>query len=93
MPTNLTRGNTAQFVAEFVNAAGTLVNPSSASITITYNISGVATSTTSDLTLSGSFWIGTWDSTPADLGNADWSVSSSVTTNPAQTGTIRVIDP
>lgn len=93
MPTNITQGNSAQFVVRFTDSDGDLVSPSSASITLVYNISGVSNSSTFDLSQSGSYWTGVWSSAGVDLGLVTWSVASSATTNPAQTGTIRVIDP
>ncbi len=94
MPTNITQGNTAQFVVQFISSAtGSAIVPSSGALTITYNISGVATSTAISLVLQGSMFTGSWDTTPADLGLATWAVSSPATTNPAQTGQINVIDP
>lgn len=94
MPTNLLSGNSAQFVVEFIDSSGDLVSPSSASLTITYLISGTANSSTIDLAQSGSFWTGTWSSVGVDVpSDATWSVASSATTNPAQVGTLRIIDP
>lgn len=93
MPTNITRGNSAKFVVQFTTSSGAAVSPSSASITLIYNISGVSNSSTFDLALSGTFWTGTWSSVGVDLGPVPWSVASSATTNPAQSGELRIIDP
>lgn len=93
MPTNITLGNSAQFAVQFLSSLGAPVSPSSASITLVYNISGASNSSTIDLTLSGAFWTATWSSVGVDLGLVAWSVASSETTNPAQTGYLRVIDP
>ncbi len=93
MPTNLTRGNSAQFTFRFKTGSGTTVTPSSGSITLSYRIGGVLNSSTIDLALSGTFWTATWSSAGVDLGSVPWAVSSSVTTNPALIGELRVIDP
>lgn len=93
MPTNITRGRTAQFIVEFVDENGALVTPSSGQITINYAVDFVTQQAVVALSQSGSFWTGTWDSTPADLGIADWSVSSPLTTSPAQVGQLNIIDP
>lgn len=93
MPTNITKGNSAQFVIEFTDSSGNLATPTTGTLTITYNVSGVAGSTAIALTQSGSFWTGTWDSSPSDLGPATWSITSDLTTSPAAVGEIRVIDP
>ncbi len=94
MPTNLLSGNSAQFVVEFIDSSGNLVSPTSASLTVTYLISGVANSSTLTMSRTGSFWTATWSSAGVDVpSDATWTVASSVTTNPAQTGTLRIIDP
>jgi hypothetical protein len=81
-------------VVEFISSAtGNLVSPTSASITLDYFVSGVATSTTIDLVQENSFWTATWSSVGVDLGDVVWTTASSATTNPAATGTIRIIDP
>lgn len=93
MPININQGNSAKFVVQFLNPAGAQVNPSSAAVTIVYKIAGVTNSATIGLSASGSFWTATWSSAGADLGLVDWSVASNVTTNPAQIGQLRIIDP
>lgn len=93
MPTNITKGNTAQFAIEFTSSDGLLVTPSSGSVTLVYQIGTASNSTSIDLTQDGSFWTATWDSAPADLGTVTWSVASSCNVSPAAVGYIRVIDP
>jgi hypothetical protein len=93
VPTNITRGNSAQFNFRFTDTSGNTVSPTSGSITLNYAIGGVATSQTLTLALSGAFWTATWSSAGVDLGPVPWSVASSVTTNPALIGALRVIDP
>jgi len=94
MPINILSGNTAKFVVEFIDNNGDLASPSSAAITITYFVGGVLTNTTFDLAQTGSFWTGSWSTAGVDVpSNANWVVVSSLTTVPAQTGVIRVIDP
>lgn len=94
MPINITQGNTARFVAEFFDSAGSLTVPSSATLTITYidRAALTSTSTSIGLTQTNSFFLGTWSSTGAALGLATWSVSAPGITSPAATGEIRVID-
>lgn len=93
MPTNITRGNSAQFIVQFTDTSGNPVSASSASVTVTYLVGGVLNSSSIDLVLSGSVWTATWNSAGVDLGPADWVIASSATVNPAQIGEIRVIDP
>ena len=93
MPVNITLNNSAKFAVQFVSTAGDLVNPSSASITLTYNINSIAFSSTIDLTEINSFWTAIWSSVGVDLGLVDWAVASSATTNPAQVGQLRIVDP
>ena len=94
MPINILENNTVQFVVEFLSSAtGNLVSPTSAAVTVNYHVSGVATSTTIELTQQGSFWVGTWSTVGADLGSVVYTTESSATTNPASTGELRIIDP
>lgn len=94
MPINITSPNSAQFVVEFVDSSGVLTSPTSAWITLIYSISGVANSSTVDLSASGSFWTATWSSAGVDVpSNVYWSAYSSDSVSAARTGTIRIIDP
>jgi len=46
------------------------------------------------MSLNGSFWTATWSSVGVDMpSDVTWTVNSNVTTNPANSGTIRIIDP
>lgn len=94
MPTNITQGNTARFVVEYLDSTQQTTVPSSGSINIAYidRISNTATSTDITLTQTNSFFLGTWSSTGAALGLATWTVTGAGITAPAATGQIRVID-
>lgn len=93
MTTNITQGNSARFVVEFLDSDQALTVPSSATLTITYVDRSALTSTSTSiaLTQTNSFFLGTWSSTGAALGLATWSVSAPSLSS-AATGTIRVID-
>ena len=94
MPTNILSGNTAKFVVEFLDSDGNLTSPTSASLTVSYFVGGVVNSTTFDLTQTNSFWVGSWSSVGADVpSDASYSVLSSLSATPANTGTLRIIDP
>lgn len=91
-PVNIHQGNTANFVVEFFDSAGLLTIPSSATLSITYtNTSNVSTTTSVALSLSNSFFTGSWSSTGAALGTANWSVSAPSLSS-AATGQLRIID-
>jgi len=94
MPTNISYGNTARFVVEFFDTEGALTVPSSATLTVNYvdRASLTATSTDIGLSLTNSFFLGTWSSTGASLGLAVWSVSAPDMSS-AASGVIRVFDP
>lgn|SRR5512139_749445 len=93
-PTNLTQGDQAQFSIEFLSSLGVLTTTSSAILTVTYtNTSNASQTDTVTTSVSGSFWIGTWSSTSASVGLANWSVSAFGSTTAVQHGIIRVIDP
>lgn len=94
MPVNIVKGNTAQFVIEFLDANGNMTVPSGGFVTINYPVGLTIQSTTLSLTLQNSFFTATWDTSVSDYGNAPWSVvaiGSSSTI--AASGSIRVIDP
>lgn len=93
MPTNITQGNTAQFVVEFLDSDGELVVPDSGTLVVTYTLlsDGSSTSDSISLTQDGSFWTGSWDSSVAALGPAAWTVSAPTVT--ATSGELRIIDP
>ncbi len=92
-PVNITFGNSANFVAEFLDSDGNITAPSSGTITVAYtNASNASQTDTVSLTATGSFFTGTWSSTSASIGLATWSLYSSTGTTAVQTGIIRVID-
>lgn len=92
MPTNITQGNTAEFVIEFLDTSGDTAVPASGTLVISYiNTSGTATSDSIALVLNGSFWTGSWNSAVSALGSASWSVSAP--TVAATIGELRIIDP
>ena len=92
MPTNILYGNTAEFVVEFLDSDGNVTVPDSGTLVITYTTTaGSSTSDSISLTLSGSFWTGSWDSSVAALGQVEWSVSAPTVS--ATTGYLRIIDP
>lgn len=90
---NVTQGNTARFIVEFISSLGVQQTPSSAQVVVTYSVAGSATTGTVALTLDSGFWAGNWDSTPADLGIASWLASSPLSPSPAATGLLNIIDP
>lgn len=94
MPVNIAYGNTARFVVEFLDSDQALTIPSSATLTVTYIDRSALTSTSTSigLTQTNSFFLGTWSSTGAAIGLANWSVSAPGITSPAASGEIRVID-
>jgi hypothetical protein len=93
MPTNITQGNSAQFIAEFYDSSGVLTVPSSATLTMTYTtVSGTTASSATGMTQVGSYFEATWGSSVAAFGNANWSISAPGQATPT-TGTLRLLDP
>lgn len=91
-PVNITYGNTARFVVEYLSSSGGLAVPSSGTLAVSYTNTSLSPATDIiDLSLTGSFFIGTWGSSVASLGLATWVVSAPGVTS-AATGQIRVID-
>jgi hypothetical protein len=92
-PVNITQGNSAQFVAEFLDSSGNITTPSSATITVTYtNTSHSSQTDTVDMTATGSMFTGTWSSTSANYGLATWQLTSAGSTQVAQSGQLRVLN-
>ena len=93
-PINITGGNSAKFVLEFLDSNGNVTTPSSANLTVTYtNTSSASQTDTVTLTVNGSFFTGTWSSTSAAYGLASWSLTGAGSTTVAQNGQLRIIDP
>lgn len=91
-PVNITGGNSAKFVLEFLDSNGNVTTPSSANLTISYiTSSGASRVDAVALTVTGSFFTGTWSSTAAAYGLASWSLTGAGSTAIAQNGQIRVI--
>ncbi len=93
MPVNIAKGNSAQFVIEFLDANGNLTVPAGGSVTITYPVGLTTQSTTISLTQQNSFFTATWGTSVSDYGNAPWSVTATGSSLVAASGVIRVIDP
>ena len=93
-PVNIVQGNTAEFIAEFFDSNNATSVPVGASIIVDYTtITNVSTSTTVSMTLTNSFFIGTWSTANATLGVATWNLYATGESTAAQTGLIRVIAP
>lgn len=93
-PFNLQQNNSAYFTVEFIDSNGNITIPSGATLTISYiNNSHVNQVDSIAMSMLNSFFTGTWSSTSASLGLADWSVTATGSSSLAQIGQIRVIDP
>lgn len=93
-PVPITQGNSAFFTAEFFDSNGNTTVPSGATLSITYaNLSNVIVTESVTLTQVGSFFTGTWSSTSATYGLADWEITATGNSTAAQEGQIRVIYP
>lgn len=94
MPVNIKKGNSAQFVVEFLDANGALTVPSGGDLTITYPVGLTTVSTTISLSLQNSFFTATWGSSVSDYGTAPWYVTAIGSSNTiAASGDLRIIDP
>lgn len=93
-PFNIQQNNSAYFTVEFIDSNGNLTVPSAATLSVNYtNTSNANQTDVINLALINSFYTGTWSSTSAALGLADWSVVAVGSSSLAQIGQIRVIDP
>lgn len=91
MPINLTLGNSAQFIVEYLSSTGARVVPATGTVTVTYYQGGVQFTDTINLTAQNSFFTGVWNSSSVDYGPANWAANAPGVPSPAKTGTIRVI--
>jgi hypothetical protein len=93
MTTNVTSGNTAQFVAEFLDVNGNITVPSGATLTIVYPVGLTSVSTALTMTQQNSFFTATWLSSVSDLGIATWAITSIGASTSAANGDLRIITP
>lgn len=93
MTTNVVQGNTAQFVAEFLDTSGNVTVPSGGTLNITYPTGLTTASTAISMTQQNSFFTATWASSVSSLGPALWNITSIGSTTPAATGDLRIITP
>jgi len=93
MTTNIVLGNTAQFVAEFLDATGNITVPSGGTLNITYPVGLTAVTTSITMTQQNSFFTATWNSSVSDLGIATWNITSIGVTSAAANGDLRIITP
>ena len=81
------RGNDVLFTDTFTNTSGTAFVPSSASVTVTYEIAGIQT--TDDIAMvlqdDGS-WQASWSSGMADAGLVQWAVNAAGATKAEDEG-------
>ncbi len=91
-PINIEQGNTAQFTVEFLSSTGELTVPSSADLNISYtNILNASVTDNVSLTLTDSFFTGTWSSTSAALGLATWVTTMAGSTLTQASGQLRIL--
>ena len=93
MTTNIKQGNTAQFVAEFLDADGDLTIPAGAVLNIDYPLGITSASTSITMTQQDSFFTATWSSSVSDLGLAPWNITATGSTVSQAQGDLRIITP
>jgi hypothetical protein len=74
--TDLTKGNPISITVTFQDSLGEPAQPSSATITFAYYVNRVLTSETMDMIDTVEGWTVTWDSSPADVGVIDYSITA-----------------
>ena len=93
MTTNVILGNTAQFVAEFLDANGDITVPPGGTLNIAYPVGLTTASTSISMTLQNSFFTATWSSSVSDLGIATWNITASGSTISQAQGDLRILTP
>lgn len=92
MPINITKGNVAQFIVEFLDNNKNLTVPAGGQVEVTYTL-GVSTALNIvTLSQNQSFFTGLWPSSMADAGPASWQVFAlGSTTVAASTGNLNIL--
>lgn len=93
MTTNVVKGNTAQFVAEFLDANGKMTVPGGAVLNIAYPVALTTVSTSISMTQQNSFFTATWSSSVSDLGPALWNITAAGSTITQAQGDLRILTP
>lgn len=93
MTTNIKYGDTAQFVAEFLDANGRTTVPAGATLNIAYPVGLTTVSTSLTMAQQDSFFTATWQSSVSDLGPALWNITASGSTISQAQGDLRILTP
>jgi|SRR5882757_6619990 len=89
---NVVRGNMVTFSSSFYDGTNTLVAPSDPKVTLYYKSNSVYVTVTSNLSISTTnTWIGTWNSSNADVGIVEWHISAGAGTPIAEDGEFRIL--
>jgi len=93
MTTNIKYGNTAQFVAEFLDVNGNLTIPAGGVLNIAYPVGITTVSTSIRMTQQDSFFTATWQSSVSSLGAAFWNITATGSSVTQAQGDLRIITP
>src|SRR6266436_2790195 len=91
MTTNVVIGNTAQFIAEFLDVNGAITVPPGGVLNIVYPTGITTASTSITMTQQNSFFTATWQSSVSSLGNAIWNITATGSSVPQAQGDLRII--
>jgi hypothetical protein len=80
------RGATIGFSTTFVKEDGTAYTPPSATLHLSYKVSGVVTTATPTMTLSGATATYSWDSSVADADYVYWFITTGGSSKAADQG-------
>lgn len=93
MPFNITKGNSAKFVVEYIDTNGDTTVPAGGTVYLEYPVGLSMVSEVMPMTLVNSFFTTTWASSVSDEGICPWYVVAAGSTIALSTGSIRVISP
>lgn len=88
---NVIRGNQVTFKTTFYDADNNVLSPTTPTLTVYYKSNNQYVTVTSNLSLSGDLWVGSWDSSNADVGIVEWHISGGTGTAVAEDGDFRII--
>lgn len=88
---NVIRGNKVTFKTSFLDADNNALNPTTPTLTVYYKSNNEYITVTSNLTLTDALWVGSWDSSNADVGIVEWHISGGAGTAVAEDGDFRIL--
>jgi hypothetical protein len=90
---NVIRGNKVTFKSVFYDDNNIQIDPVAPTLTVYYRSNNAYLTVTANMTFSNTEnkWVGTWDSSNADVGIVQWHIAGGTGTSVAEDGDFRII--